>query len=79
MKVKMSFAGMTFAPFRLTMLRSLSMHPILTRYGSFFLYSFTVVMIVGIAAGLGITAWRARQLVMDKTSDWLDTFYNQPY
>ena len=46
------------------------MHPILTRYGSFFLYSFTVVLSSGILAGLGLAAWRVRRLMVD--SVWLD-------
>ena len=46
------------------------MHPILTRYGSFFLYSFTVVLSIGVTAGLGLAAWRARRLVVDFV--WLD-------
>lgn len=54
------------------MLRSGSMHPILTRYGSFFLYSFTAVLSIGIVVGLGVTAWRARRLA--RGSAWFDTF-----
>ena len=46
------------------------MHSILTRYGSFFLYSFTVVLSIGVTAGLGLAAWRARRLVVDFV--WLD-------
>jgi phosphatidylglycerol:prolipoprotein diacylglycerol transferase len=48
------------------------MHPILTRYGSFFLYSFTVVLSIGIMAGLGLAARRARRLLTN--AGWLDTF-----
>lgn len=48
------------------------MYPILTRYGSFFLYSFTVVLSFGIAAGLGLAARRARRSAV--SIDWLDTF-----
>ncbi len=46
------------------------MYPILTRYGSFFLYSFTVVLSVGILAGLGLAAGRARRLMIG--SGWLN-------
>ena len=34
--------------------------PILARYGPFFLYSYTVLISLGILAGIGLTAWRAR-------------------
>ena len=46
------------------------MFPILGRYGSFFLYSFTVVMAAGILLGLGLAAcWRR-----DEADErWLDT------
>ena len=37
------------------------MYPILGRYGRFFLYSYTVVMGLGIMAAIGLTAWRARR------------------
>jgi phosphatidylglycerol:prolipoprotein diacylglycerol transferase len=33
------------------------MHPILTRFGPFFLYSYTVVLGLGIAAGIALTAF----------------------
>lgn len=56
------------------MLRSQPMHPILTRYGPFFLYSFTVVLGIGIASGLGFTVWRTRRLAMQADFTWLDTF-----
>ncbi len=46
------------------------MYPILTRYGSFFLYSLTVVLSGGIFAGLALAAWRARRLMIN--ADWLD-------
>ena len=36
------------------------MYPILARYGPFFLYSYTVVLAVGIAAGIGLAFWRRR-------------------
>jgi phosphatidylglycerol:prolipoprotein diacylglycerol transferase len=47
------------------------MYPILGRYGPFFLYSFTLVMGLAIAAGIGLTAWKAR-----RTGEvgWLDGF-----
>jgi phosphatidylglycerol:prolipoprotein diacylglycerol transferase len=48
------------------------MHPILTRFGPFFLYSFTAVLGVGIGGGLAVAAWRARRLPVD--SGWVDTF-----
>ncbi|MCB9422687.1 MAG: prolipoprotein diacylglyceryl transferase [Ardenticatenaceae bacterium] len=48
------------------------MYPILARYGPFFLYSFTVVLSIGIAAALGLAAYRARRLKVDAA--WLDTF-----
>jgi phosphatidylglycerol---prolipoprotein diacylglyceryl transferase len=34
------------------------MYPILHRYGPFFLYSYTVVMIVGVLLAVGLTWWR---------------------
>jgi prolipoprotein diacylglyceryltransferase len=37
------------------------MYPILHRYGPFFLYSYTVVMIIGILLAVGLTWWRVRQ------------------
>jgi phosphatidylglycerol:prolipoprotein diacylglycerol transferase len=46
------------------------MYPILGRYGPFFLYSFTVVLGAGIAAGIGLAVWQThRRNVPD---DWLD-------
>ena len=47
------------------------MHPILTRYGPFFLYTFTVVMGIGILAGIGLTAVMARWGRQER-SDWFD-------
>jgi len=37
------------------------MYPILGRYGRFFLYSYTVMIGLGIMAGFALTAWRARR------------------
>jgi phosphatidylglycerol:prolipoprotein diacylglycerol transferase len=37
------------------------MYPILGRYGPFFLYSYTVVMALGLACGVGLTAWLERR------------------
>lgn len=37
------------------------MYPILGRYGPFFLYSYTVVMGLGLMAGVGLTAWFVRK------------------
>lgn len=37
------------------------MHPILRRYGPFFLYSYTVVMGLGLLLALGLTAYHARR------------------
>jgi phosphatidylglycerol:prolipoprotein diacylglycerol transferase len=45
------------------------MAPILTRYGPFFLYSFTVVVGLGILAGIGLSAWQARARPLP---DWID-------
>jgi phosphatidylglycerol:prolipoprotein diacylglycerol transferase len=49
------------------------MHPILARYGPFFLFTFTVVMGIGILAGVGLTAVLARWDRRDR-SDWIDAF-----
>jgi phosphatidylglycerol:prolipoprotein diacylglycerol transferase len=51
------------------------MYPILGRYGPFFLYSFTVVLGVGLAAGLGLTAWFVKKEKNSHNSaypGWLD-------
>ena len=37
------------------------MYPILARYGPFFLYSYTVVIGLGLAAAIGLTAWLERR------------------
>jgi phosphatidylglycerol:prolipoprotein diacylglycerol transferase len=49
------------------------MYPILGRYGPFFLYSFTVVMGLGLAAGIGLSAWFVKNK-QDKqaNSGWMD-------
>ena len=47
------------------------MYPILGRYGPFFLYSFTVVMAIGLAAGIGLTAWLERR-DGDNHRGWID-------
>jgi phosphatidylglycerol:prolipoprotein diacylglycerol transferase len=47
------------------------MHPILARYGPFFLYSYTVVMALGLAAAIGLTAWRERR-GRDRFPGWID-------
>lgn len=44
------------------------MHPLLGRFGPFFLYSYQVVMVMGLAAGISLTAWRAR----GQRPYWLD-------
>lgn len=46
------------------------MYPILTRYGPFFLYSFTVVMSLGVLAGVGETVWQAKKRAVHP--GWLD-------
>jgi phosphatidylglycerol:prolipoprotein diacylglycerol transferase len=43
--------------------------PILSRYGPFFLYAYTVILGLGLLAALGLTARLARQRGV---SDWLD-------
>ena len=47
------------------------MHVILGRYGPFFLYSYSVVLSLGILLGMGLTARTARQL---QISGWLDAW-----
>ncbi|UCG25050.1 MAG: prolipoprotein diacylglyceryl transferase [Chloroflexota bacterium] len=47
------------------------MYPIIGRYGPFFLYSYTVVMAVGLAAGIGLTAWLERR-DGDHRPGWID-------
>jgi phosphatidylglycerol:prolipoprotein diacylglycerol transferase len=47
------------------------MYPILARYGPFFLFSFTVIMGLGILAGIGLTAVLARGNNKDH-ANWLD-------
>lgn len=45
------------------------MVPILTRYGPYFLYSYTVAISLGLLAALGLTAWQARSR---EYPDWID-------
>ncbi len=45
------------------------MVPILSRYGPFFLYSYTVAISLGLVAALGLTAWQARSR---DYPDWID-------
>lgn len=47
------------------------MHPILTRYGPFFLFTFTVIMGLGILMGVGLTAALVRRN-RQVGSSWLD-------
>lgn len=49
------------------------MHPILRSFGPFLFYSYTVVLGLGLLAGVGLTAWRARRRA-DEGLDagWLD-------
>ena len=47
------------------------MHPILARFGPFFLYTFTVVMGLGIVAGVGLTAWLERRDGQERPG-WID-------
>ena len=49
------------------------MYPILGRYGPFFLYSYTVVLGLGLAAGIGLTAWFVKKDKGEKNyPGWLD-------
>jgi phosphatidylglycerol---prolipoprotein diacylglyceryl transferase len=45
------------------------MYPILARYGSLFVYSYTVVMAAGIISGIGLIGWSARHIQLP---DWFD-------
>lgn len=45
------------------------MYPILGRYGPFFLYSYTVVLGLGILFALGLTAWQARRTAAPRWAD----------
>jgi phosphatidylglycerol:prolipoprotein diacylglycerol transferase len=47
------------------------MYPILGRYGPFFLYSYTVVMGLAIAAGIGLTAWLEKRDSIARPG-WID-------
>lgn len=46
------------------------MYPILGRYGPFFLYSYTIVLGAGIAAGIGLAIWQTRR--RNLPDEWLD-------
>lgn len=49
------------------------MYPILGRYGPFFLYSYTVVMGLGLAAGIGLSAWFVKkEKDGQRFAGWLD-------
>jgi phosphatidylglycerol:prolipoprotein diacylglycerol transferase len=53
------------------------MYPILGRYGPFFLYSYTVVLGLGLAAGIGLSAWFVKKeadgkLNTSRFHGWLD-------
>lgn len=45
------------------------MVPILARHGELFIYSFTIVLALGVLAGIGLTIWRDRQ---SSARQWLD-------
>jgi phosphatidylglycerol:prolipoprotein diacylglycerol transferase len=45
------------------------MFPILARYGALFVYSYTVMMALGITAGIGLTIWATRKR---QQPDWFD-------
>jgi len=45
------------------------MYPILARYGSIFIYSYTVVMAMGIIGGIGLINWSTRRIGLP---DWVD-------
>jgi phosphatidylglycerol:prolipoprotein diacylglycerol transferase len=47
------------------------MHPILARFGPFFIYSYTVVMALGLAASIGLTAWLERH-EPERLPGWID-------
>ncbi len=49
------------------------MYPILGRYGPFFLYSYTVVLGLGLAVGIGLTAWFVKKDEGERSyPGWLD-------
>jgi len=54
-------------------LRSGQMYPILTRFGPFFLFSYTVFMGLGIVLGLGLAAWLERR-GDQRLPGWFDGF-----
>lgn len=45
------------------------MYPILARYGSIFIYSYTVLLALGVLAGIGLTAWSNRESL---SYEWFD-------
>lgn len=48
------------------------MYPILTRYGPFFLYSYTVVMGVGLLAAVGVGRLETKRLETGRLGSWVD-------
>ena len=47
------------------------MYPILARYGSLFIFSFTVVMALGVIIGIGLLNWLAKR---KPAAGWFDVF-----
>jgi phosphatidylglycerol:prolipoprotein diacylglycerol transferase len=47
----------------------ITMYPILARYGSIFVYSYTAVMALGIVVGIGLIRWSSRR---SHVPDWFD-------
>lgn len=45
------------------------MYPILARYGSIFIYSYTIMLALGIIVGIGLTAWKNHNR---PAHDWFD-------
>lgn len=46
-----------------------TMYPILARYGSIFIYSYTVIMALGIILGIGLISWSSRH---NRLPGWFD-------